>query len=646
MRVLVQNTLTNRQAVAFDGPAGFTVGRDATCEVKLESRFVSGAHFKVERAEVGWEVELFPNVSAVEVNGKEVKPGQKVQFRDEAVVKIMEFVLTLQDGQPVSGAAVAGVPGAAAVGGISGEAREQITELLNVLHANVLRRLDLRLGAISAVDMSQNRTDQLNKIIDDLLLTDFRREVFESELTGALARIALRGRVAEWLIRKTSRETTIAAEWHGLGENAELEGPVEQAVVQLANKAGIYTGKPIPHNADEMIDAIYWKGGESGADAVLRDVLENVRTYLIISHIKKTLYDIIFGLGPLEDLLRSPSITEIMVVNPQNIYIERNGRVMKIPQTFPSEEACLSVIERIVAPLGRRIDRSQPLVDARLRDGSRVNAIIEPLAIKGPCITIRKFPQYRVTVDDLLRWRSITPPAIALLRACVLYRANILVSGGTGAGKTTLLNTLSGFILPHERLVTIEDSAELKLQQEHVVSLETKPANAEGQGSYATRDLVKNALRMRPDRIIVGECRGDEAVDMLQAMNTGHAGSMTTIHANTTQDAIARLETMVLMGADIPLPAVRRQIASAIHLIVQQERLPSGHRLISQISEVIGLHPTTGEVETRDIMRLVDVPGKNGERELKPTGYMPRFLGEMVEKGLLKLESWFEQVKA
>ncbi len=374
--------------------------------------------------------------------------------------------------------------------------------------------------------------------------------------------------------------------------------------MRLVNKAGIYTGKPIPANADELVEGVFWKS----ADTVLNDVLENVRIYLVISHIKKTLYDIIFGLGPLEDLLRSPSITEIMVVNPRNIYIERNGRIVKIPQTFPSEEACLSIIERIVAPLGRRIDRSQPLVDARLRDGSRVNAIIDPLALKGPCITIRKFPQYRVSVDDLMRWRSLTPSAVAILRACVLYRANILVSGGTGSGKTTLLNVLSGFIPSVERLITIEDSAELKLQQDHVVSLETKPANAEGQGRYTTRDLVRMRLRMRPDRIIVGECRGDEAIDMLQAMNTGHAGSMTTIHANTTQDAIARLETMVLMGAEIPLAAVRRQIASAIHIIVQQERLTTGQRLVSQVSEVIGLHPTTGEVETRDIMRLVILP--------------------------------------
>jgi Flp pilus assembly CpaF family ATPase len=620
--------LTNRQWVAADSPAGFTVGRDESCAVRLDSRFVSGVHLKVERSEVGWEIEVLPHVSAVEVNGTEVKPGAKVQFRDRAVLKLMEFVLTLEEAQE-----------AGAGGGADG-VNEQITDLLNVLHANVLRRLDLRLGAISATDISQTRTDQLNKIIDDLLLADFRREVFESEMTPVLARVALRARVSDWLIRKISREAAVTAEWHGLGENAALEGPVEQAAIHMANKAGISAGKPIPSNAEELIEACFWKS----VDGVLADVLENVRTYLIISHIKKTLYDIIFGLGPLEDLLRSPSITEIMVVSPQSIYIERAGRVVKIPQTFPSEEACLSIIERIVAPLGRRIDRSQPLVDARLRDGSRVNAIIEPLALKGPCITIRKFPQYRVGVDDLIRWRSLTPAAVALLKACVMFRISILVSGGTGSGKTTLLNVLSGFIPGSERLVSIEDSAELKLQQDHVVSLETKPANAEGHGAYTTRDLVRNALRMRPDRIIVGECRGDEAVDMLQAMNTGHAGSMTTIHANSTADAIARLETMVLMGAEIPLAAVRRQIASAIQVIVQQERLPSGHRVVSQVSEVIGLHPTTGEVETRDIMRLVEMP--DGQRVLKPTGYMPRFLGEMVEKGHLKLDSWFETVRA
>jgi pilus assembly protein CpaF len=429
------------------------------------------------------------------------------------------------------------------------------------------------------------------------------------------------------------------AQWTQLGINPDMEGTIDAAVAKLAAKSGIVAGKALPAHAEDLIDAHF----ESVVGPIIDGLLDNVRRYLIISSQKKTLYDVIFGLGPLEDLLRSPSITEIMVVSPKQIYIERNGRVVKIPQVFPSEEAAISIIERIVAPLGRRIDRSQPLVDARLRDGSRVNAIIEPLAIKGPCITIRKFPVYRVSVDDLIGWGSITASAVALLRACILYRASMLISGGTGSGKTTLLNVLSGMIPAHERLVTIEDSAELRLQQDHVVSLETKPANAEGKGQYTVRDLVKNALRMRPDRIIVGECRGDEAVDMLQAMNTGHQGSMTTIHANATQDAIARVETMVLMGADIPLAAVRRQIASAIQIVVHTERLSSGQRLVSQISEVTGLHPISGEVETRDIMRAMEYGGR---MQLRPTGYMPRFLGEMVEKGFLQLSSWFEQVRA
>jgi pilus assembly protein CpaF len=390
--------------------------------------------------------------------------------------------------------------------------------------------------------------------------------------------------------------------------------------------------------AEDKVEANF----ESVLPPVAAEMLANVRSYVIATYLKRLLYDILFGLGPLEGLLRSPSITEIMVVSPTQIYIERQGRISRVPQTFPSEAAAVSIVERIVAPLGRRIDRSQPLVDARLRDGSRVNAIIEPLAVKGPCITIRKFPQFHVSADDLIRWKSVTASAVALLRGCVLHRSNILVSGGTSSGKTTLLNVLSGMIPSHERLITVEDSAELRLQQDHVVTLETKPANAEGAGEFTIRDLVKNALRMRPDRIIVGEVRGTEAVDMLQGMNTGHRGSMTTIHSNTAEDAISRLETMVLMGSDIPLTAVRRQIASAIQMIVHTERLPSGQRLVVQITEVMGLHPVTGEVETRDIMRAVDLAGN---ARLHPTGYMPTFLGEMVDQGQLQLRSWFEQVK-
>jgi len=644
MRVLVQNTLTNRQWIGFDGPSGFLIGRDATCHVKLDSRFISNVHARVERSEAGWDIELLAGVNPVEIDGKECKAGQKTNLKNPAVLRIMEFVLTLEEPKAEASQTAAA-------------SDAELTELQNLLHAHTLRRLDLRLGGWTNAERPGDRTDQLNRIVDDLLLGEFKAQVFESPLTPLIIQRALRARTSDWLFKRLSPgiyDQKQAAEWHQVGVNPDMEASIENAVLKIARQCGIQDltvgGGGVTKNKNTLaqegnLEELLDERFDSVVITVVEALLENVRTYLVISYLKKTLYDMIFGLGPLEDLLRSPSITEIMVVSPSQIYIERNGRIVKIPQTFPSEDAAISIIERIVSPLGRRIDRSQPLVDARLRDGSRVNAIIEPLAIKGPCITIRKFPSFKVTVDDLVRWHSITNSAVALLRACILNRCNVLISGGTGSGKTTLLNVLSGMIPAHERLVTIEDSAELRLQQDHVVSLETKPANSEGTGQYTIRDLVKNALRMRPDRIIVGECRGDETVDMLQAMNTGHRGSMTTLHANSTQDAVARLETMILMGSDIPLAAVRRQIASAIHLIVHTERLGSGQRLVWQISEVLGLHPLSGEVETRDIMHAQEIPANSGNFVLRPTGYMPRFLGELVDKNFLQLHSWFDQVK-
>ncbi len=623
MRVLVQNTLTNRQWVGFEGSSGFTIGRDASCDVKLDSRFVSAVHARVERNDGHWEVELLPGVNAVEVDGKECAAGQKIIIRGSARLRLMEFVLSLVDVQQ---------------GSERSAEQERLTELQNTLHANVLRRLDLRVGGWSQTDFSTERIEQLNRVVDDLLLGEFRSQVFESELTPLITHRALRTRLSDWVFARISKEHKTSSNWHGLGVNDDLESSVAAVVSRIAAKVGIVENKMSAADAEDLVDDNF----ATASTGVVDELLENVRTYLVAAYLKKLLYDMIFGLGPLEDLLRSPSITEIMVVTPSLIYIERNGRLMKVPQTFPSEESAVSIIERIVAPLGRRIDRSQPLVDARLRDGSRVNAIIEPLAVKGPCITIRKFPESRVSVNDLIRWQSLTPSAVALLKACILNRCNLLVSGGTGSGKTTLLNVLSGMIPAADRIVTIEDSAELRLQQEHVVTLETKPANAEGTGQFTIRDLVKNALRMRPDRVIVGECRGDEAVDMLQAMNTGHRGSMTTIHSNSAGDAVSRLETMVLMGAEIPLAAVRRQIAQAIHLIIHTERLGDGRRIVGQITEVMGIHPVTGEVETRDIMRFTE---SGGSAMLRPTGFMPTFLGEMVDKGYLQLHSWFQQVR-
>jgi pilus assembly protein CpaF len=351
------------------------------------------------------------------------------------------------------------------------------------------------------------------------------------------------------------------------------------------------------------------------------------------------LADEALGLGPLENFLADPAIDEIMVVDANTIYAETGGQLIKTNASFTDDERVRAVIERIVTPLGRRIDESSPLVDARLRDGSRVNAIIRPLAVKGSCVTIRKFARAPLTMENLMALRALDERMARFLRRSVLARKNIVISGGTGSGKTTLLNVLSAAIPPGERIITIEDAAELRLEQPHVVSLETRPANMEGKGQYTIRDLVKNALRMRPDRIIVGECRGGEALDMLQAMNTGHDGSLTTTHANSTQEALARLETLALMsGVELPARAIREQIATSIDLIVQQSRYSDGTRRVSEISEVVGLGDD-GEFEVRTLFRFVrSGRGPQGEvlGDYRATGYLPSFLDQFIVMGLVE----------
>jgi pilus assembly protein CpaF len=351
------------------------------------------------------------------------------------------------------------------------------------------------------------------------------------------------------------------------------------------------------------------------------------------------LADEALGLGPLEQLLADPEVSEIMVVDPETIFVERNGTCVRVDASFTDDARVRAVVERIVTPLGRRIDESQPVVDARLRDGSRVNAVIRPLALRGTCITIRKFPKHGLTLESLQQKGSINNAMGLFLTRSVTARKNIVVSGGTGSGKTTLLNVLSSAIADHERIVTIEDAAELQMRQPHVVALETRTANLEGVGAYTIRDLVRNALRMRPDRIIVGECRAGEAFDMLQAMNTGHEGSLTTVHANTPRDAIARLETLCLMaGLSLPLRAIREQIASSVHLVVQQQRLTDGSRKVVEIAEVEGID-RQGEIRLRPLFRFHH-EGKAADGRVLgrfgPTGYLPSFLDDLFRLGLIQ----------
>ncbi|AMV22203.1 Putative conjugal transfer protein [Planctomyces sp. SH-PL14] len=343
-----------------------------------------------------------------------------------------------------------------------------------------------------------------------------------------------------------------------------------------------------------------------------------------------------FGFGPLEVLMKEDGIADIMINGPKKVFVEKHGKIIKHDVTFRDNDHLLQILDRIVSRVGRRVDETSPMVDARLPDGSRLNAIIPPLALDGPSLTIRKFGSRPLTLEDLLNFGAFTPEMVMLLEGSIKARLNIIVSGGTGSGKTTLLNTLSSFIQSDHRVITIEDAAELQLQQDHVLRLETRPANIEGKGRITATDLVKNALRMRPDRVIIGECRGPETLDMLQAMNTGHEGSMTTVHANNPRDAVSRVETLILMGgSELPLKAIRHQVASAVNMIIQANRLQGGPRKITSITEVVGMEQDT--IVTQEIFKFVqDGIDANGKAfgHFEATGVRPSFMSRLEASGV------------
>jgi len=413
---------------------------------------------------------------------------------------------------------------------------------------------------------------------------------------------------------------------------AELKIEIHREVIDLINR----DSEKLAENSEDRAEFI-----RNAIDSVLTirgsDIPRADRPRIV-----SELYNDIVGLGPLEPLLADPSITEIMVNGFDHVYVEMKGKITKTNVKFRDDEHVLNVINRIVTSVGRRIDESSPMVDARLADGSRVNAIIPPCALTGPTITIRKFSKNPLTVTDLMRFGSLSPHMVSFLEACVKARLNIVVSGGTGSGKTTLLSVLSDYIPETERIVTIEDAAELQLRQEHVITLESKPANVEGNGAITIRDLVKNALRMRPDRIVVGEVRSGEALDMLQAMNTGHDGSLTTAHANSPRDLMSRLETMVLMsGFDMPVKAIREQISSALDLVVQQSRLRDGTRKITSISEVVGMEGDTITLQDIFVYKQHGFGPDGTGGAFTATGVRPNFAGKMLDNGVSLRDEWF-----
>jgi pilus assembly protein CpaF len=455
---------------------------------------------------------------------------------------------------------------------------------------------------------------------DEIQVGDFRIRFFAAEDATGITRIGAR--------KPEAAPKPTPAQAAGADPVREFKQNVHKKLIEFLDLRWVDLSKlPETDLRSQTRNAI---------ENILREMAWQVPAGLNREELIKQIMNEALGLGSLEDLLEDPDVSEIMVNRYDQIYVERKGKLVLSDRRFTSNQAVLAAIERIVAPIGRRIDESSPMVDARLKDGSRVNAIIPPLALKGPAITIRKFNKTPLTADDLVRFGAMTRGMSNFLKLCVELRQNVIVSGGTGSGKTTLLNMLSAFIPADERIVTAEDSAELKLVQDHVVSLETRPPNLEGTGAVTIRDLVRNSLRMRPDRIVVGECRSGEALDMLQAMNTGHDGSMTTLHANSPRDALARLEVLVLMaGMDLPVRAIREQIASAVNMVVQQTRFSDGSRKVTCISEVTGLDGE--QLQIQDIFYFKQEgftrEGKVAGRHV-PTGYIPRFYEQLRQRGM------------
>ena len=598
------------------------IGRDPSNTIVLQSPLVSKRHAVVTRENGKLKLENV-GVNGCLVGEQEVLGGNSVLFKAGETVRIWPFSLTFESDEA----------SAISLSAMEAHLRSIMGDLNQRVHKKLLERLDLyeiETERTSDADTIVLLERNIEDVCRELNLFGNENEPLLEEIVGLTLRdllinqLILEGGGAglDLLSRLTYNEFDLPATLV-----PEREAELQNLLIFARERMKL---EDLP-DLSAKISQVERTFGDV-FPFVRPHLHREMRKYVILRCLKKDLKDTVFGYGPLQDLLRAPTISEIMVVKSDQIFVEKDGVLELSGRRFISDKVTESIVERIVAQVGRRIDKSQPLVDARLPDGSRVNAVIPPLAVRGPCLTIRKFPAHRFTVDDLIERGSITSSAAMFLRACVIDHRNILVSGGTGTGKTTMLNILSSFIPVKERIVTIEDTTELQLHQDHVVTLESKPANVEGTGAYTIRDLVKNALRMRPDRIIVGECRSGEALDMLQAMNTGHDGSMTTVHANSTEDVIKRLEVLVLMALDLPIVSIHRQIASAIDIVVQITRLPGGKRKVSQISEIAGYDADRGQLVTRDIYSFRD-----GE-VLHPTGYLPTFIDSLIDKNLLKLE--------
>ncbi|NLW85513.1 MAG: Flp pilus assembly complex ATPase component TadA [Planctomycetes bacterium] len=618
MEIWVYNQYNDqREVVKADGEE-ISIGRDDGNSVTLRSPFVSRRHARIIHQNGSfWLESLGLNGVTVANNTIPCRQKCKIEYGDE--IRVGEFSLFMME------------PAARRIGAAQKvvSPRKRVIELEHRMHAELLEKLNLR------VTGQRGSADEEHVVLIKRKLAEIIA-AHQAEVDDQMADYLLGEFLWRSVVTEIARRATGKLMYSYGYEKTDLLSAKHEDVLNrlIGDTISSFPLKLRRHTVREDV-AMVEKGWPDHSQKAAQRVNADLRLYVVRRMLSKEIEDVVLGYGPLQDLLEMPNVNEIMVVGKDKIYIEKDGSVQNTGRSFFNDEIVQSIIERIITPVGRRIDRSTPLVDARLPDGSRVNAVINPLSLCGPVLTIRKFARIPFTVDDLVERGTMTEPAANFFRACVMGRKNIIISGGTASGKTTTLNVLSNFIPPQERIITIEDSAELQLPQEHLVRLETRPANIEGRGAYAIRDLVKNALRMRPDRLIVGECRGAEALDMLQAMNTGHDGSMSTLHANSPIDAVMRLETMVLMAVEMPVRAIREQIAAAMHVIVQMARLPDGRRRVTHISEITGIDPETTRVTVEDVFVMRGI----GEKaRLRHTGYIPSFSEELIEQGFLSIE--------
>jgi len=613
--LLTDHSSATRQSVQVDADP-ITIGRDDTNTIALKSPFVAKTHARIFRK----GNQLFAEAlcrSGTRVANREIDPGKpvRIDFGDE--IQVGQFTLAPVRAQTQSQSDLS-----------DAQLQQQLMAFEQVVHSELLERLNLRVtGSINKGD--QQFVDAMLTHLDELLQQQI------ASLPGALLEHTVKTHLHRLVMAEVVRQAQGKLQTdYRAADDRLLDPRAEQMIVELVTS--MVDMMPLLFDPTAVSEDL--QVAEEAFPDLFKQELPglptDLKTYVVRRTVAKDIQDVLLGFGPLTDLLQMPSVSEVMVVGKDRIYVEKNGVIQATTRSFFSDEVLLSIIERILTPVGRRVDTSTPMVDARLPDGSRVNAVIHPLSLVGPCLTIRKFGYMPFTMDDLIDRDSVSEQVASFLQGCIIGRSNILIAGGTGSGKTTLLNVLSAYARPTERILTVEESAELQLPQPHVVRLEGRPANAEGRGEYSIRELVRNALRMRPDRIIVGEVRGPEAMDMLQAMNTGHDGSLSTIHANTPYDAMKRLETLVLMAVDMPVRAIREQIVSAVDLVVQATRFSDGRRRITHVSEVIEIDRETHEIITQDIFTLKD--GK--QSRLRHTGYIPTFAEGFIHRGCFDVE--------